>query len=1110
MTRDTLALPAGGGAAQDGFTRIESRNALEPGQYWRLTRSIPVDHPYSKSYGKMNLHEGDLHLVTRLFEFEGTLHSITILEHPRNASSSGSFHTHTLLTADFLSAFEPVPLEEARVIRAAEQDQVMQEVQAVQQEMVQAQVNPLALPAVQKAAQEAVERFEREESAKTQTEVKDKLLRQADLRRIHRRAARRSEANGNPLAVRKATISDRLDVMISEGVTSDGVRDLQLEAGRRLAIAQATSTWLEERSRKMGEILKRLTPYISEQGQLALAGASSAIDRVTQIERGITSLKLYTGDGVDVIPVREGAPAPTHEPLTVMQRKLAMDEELAVWVDVEASFDCTSKAHFFRHLATDDQLLQQILPTPRCVVSMLVTRRQIEYSEKMSPYERVARDIENKQVFLLVRNGQNVSAVYSGEPSHEAAERLFPTEAEVHQPFRGIDGASIGLQDVAFGRATGNFEDQALHYRRFLILLCGLDHRLNLFGEFFPPEAKPSFMSQAFQQQYLRFVEDDDSARLLGEQRESVHAWMRRHNAMLRTGSRVVVTSKTALRSAVPHVRRSRDVTFDDSVATAPLIAAGKAGALYLPVPIIRGSSRSGTATAWVTGPEAQRQQGFHDWHLCIDRVKSAEVHRFIHNRNDRIRSIAWILTLRRALAIVQAEEAQQAELRAFLRQSALDAGVLTEGAVDEAIDQAIATWRADHRGAAAPQLSDKAGVSQLLSLVFPAQELARSMGPMIAELCAREELQPLMLTRTGKNQYALYSVFAQADRAPYSHGVEWGWVRRHLLKIGRSKASLGSQSSVWLQAKALHATEEIVTRWPELDAWVHEKPEPCRLSTLAKVKQAIADGQRDLQMIARARHSNEGLDPILFQQWLDQARELGRNLTHPQTPYLWIPLGIYQPSRGEPPRFIYAMASLLEVLSYGTQEQRDQFMRLRGYFYRATQQRLAEKQPPKWSILTCDELHLEAIELGGKIRENKQPAWAVINTHEPGGVERSTRQFGGFMSSRTTRSYRRENGGDPLHKSTKAVLSINRAIDTLMGKNPRLRREFYRSTKERVGRIWISVGADEDERQKLHSQREQERTRRYVPVVPHACDLAAILWDPDRGRSLANKWFRR
>lgn len=1109
MTHDIKLIEGETPEADSTFTRLESTYALEPGQYWRLTKSIKVPNPHSSYYSAVDLRQGDVHLVTKLFEFEGNLHSITFLEHPRNASSSGSFSSHTLLTVDFLSAFEPVPLDEARAIRAAEQDQVMQEVQAVQQEMLQAQVNPLSLPAVQEAAQEAVEQFEREETAKIQAEVKDKQQREADLRRIHRRAARRSEAKGNPLAVRKATISDRLDVMIAEGVTSDGVRDLQLEAGRRLAIAEATSTWLAERSRAMGEILKRVTPYIAEQGQLALAGASSAIERVTQIERGITSLKLYTGDGVDVIPVREGAEAPTHEPLTIMQRKLAMDEELAVWVDVEETFDCTSKEHFFRHLASDDRLLQQILPTPRCVVSMLVSRRRIAYSDKMSPFERVARDIENKQVFLLVRNGQNVHAVYSGEPSHEAAKRLFPTEAEIHAPFKGLDGSSIGLQDVAFGKATGNFENQALHYRRFLILLCGLDHRMNLFGEFFPPEEKPSFMSQAFQSRYFRFVEDDDSARMIGEERESVLAWIDRQNAQLRTGSRVVVTSKTSLRSAVPHVTRSRDVVFDDSVANAPLIAASKAGALYLPVPIIRGSSKSGTATAWVTGPDARRQDSFYGWYLCIDRVKSAEVHRFIHNRNDRIGSISWLLTLRRALTILQADEMQQAELRAFLRKSALDAGVQSEDSVDEAIDHAIATWRADHRGAAAPALSDKTGLTQLLSLIFPAEELARSMGPMIQDLCVREGLEPLMLTRSGKNQYALYSVFPEVERAPYSRGVEWGWVRRHLLKIGRGKATLGSQSSVWLQTKTLKSTEEIISRWPALDSWVHEKPEPCKLSTLAKARDAIAEGQRVLEMIAAARTSKEGLDPSLYQEWIGQARELGRNLSYSQTPYLWIPLGIYQPAKDEPPQFVYTVASLLNVLSLGTQQQREQLMAFRGFTSRETKQRLAEMKPPEWGIRTCKELHLKAIELGGNLRENIRPDWAMIKTYEPGGVKRSTRTFGGFMSSRTTRSYRRGKGGDPLHESITATLSINRAIDTLMGKNPQPRRAFYKSLEERQGRHWLGVGASAKEREEIKAKKREERTRRFEPAIPVAFDLAPALWDPIRGRSLANKWLR-
>lgn len=1112
MKNERMANPvalrlAGDEQQADDFIRVEHSYALEPGQYWRLTKTIKVPNPHSSHYSDVILREGDLHLITRLFEFEGKLHSITFLEHPRDANSQGQFASHTLLTADFFSAFEPVPLDEAKTIRAAEQEAVMAEMRDVQEEMQQAQLNPLALPAVQDAAKKAVENFERQEEAKIQAEVEDSQQRVADLRRIHRRAARRSEAKGNPVAVRKATISDRLDVMISEGVTSDGVRDLQLEAGRRLAIANATSTWLSERSKKMGEILKRVTPFFSEQGQLALASASTAIQRVTEIERGITSLKLYTGDGVNVVPVRDGADAPTSEPLTIMQRKLAMDEELAVWVDVENDFDCSSQEQFFVHLATDDQLLQQILPTPRCVVSMQVTRRSVSYSEKMSPFERIARDIENKLVFLLVRNGQNVSVVYSSEPSHEAAIRLFPTEADIHAPFKGIDGSNIGLQDVAFGKASGNFEDQALHYRRFLILLCGLDHRLNLFGEFFPPEEKPAFMSQAFQQRYFRFIEDDDASRMLGDQAESIHTWMKRHNDNLRAGSRVVVTSKKALLAAVPHVKRSRDVAFDSSIARTAMVAAGKSGSLYLPVPTIKGGFKSGTATAWITGPDAYRSEELYDWYLCIDRVKSREVNRYIHNRNERIGSISWILTLRRAMVVLQAEEQNEEPLRAFLRKSALESGVHSEETVDQSIDQAVATWRADHRGAAAPDLGDKTGLSQILSLIFPAEQLARSMAPMVQDLCNREGLTPLILTRTGKNQYVLYSVFPVAERAPYSTGVAWGWVRRHLLKIGRDKASLGSASTAWLQSSTLGATEEVISRWADLDQWLNEKPEPCKLSTLSKAKEAIAEGQRTLEMIATARESGAGLEEIKCLTWINQTRHLAKDLTYPQTPFLWVPLGLYQPSKDAQPKFLYAVCNLVDVITFGTEEQRTQVMNVRGIRSRDMKDRMAARKPPRWDLRICDELHLDAIELSGKLRANERPRWASISTHKPGGSKRKQRMWNSGTHLKT-RAARREKGGDPRHESLTAELSINRAIDTLMGKNPQTRRAFYRSTDERVRSIWLPIRTDEEEYRRLEEKREQERVRRYEPTVPHAFDLAPCLWDARRERSLANRWL--
>lgn len=560
------------------FQRIEGSNLLEPGQYWRVIKDVTAKGTGEWGSRDTAFGVGDIHLVVQLFEFEGILHSVIVLGHPEGTYKD-QFSRHAFLASQFFDSFERVSDEVAAADRAAGQSAIMDEVQKIQHEMLDAQFNPLALPGVQEAAKDAVDRFEREEAARVQVETKDKTQREADLRRIHRRAARRSEAKGNPITVRKTTISDRLDVMISEGVTADGVRDLQIEAGRRVAIAEATSKWLSARTKEMGETLLRLTPYAAEKAQVALALSSKSIDLVKQIGRGIASLNLYTGTGVDVFTVREGADAPSSEPLTIVQGKLAMDEELAVHVDVEENFDCSSKQAFFSRLGESDELLRQILPTPRCVVSVQVTRRDIEYSDKMSPFERVVRDLENKRVFLLVRNGHNVHAVYSCEPSHEAAIRLFPTRGDLHKPFQGIDGTTVGLNDVAFGKAVGRFKDQALHYRRFLILLCGLDHRLNLFGDFAPPESKISFMSIDFQQRYMRFLENDDPGLAIGGQKEDVYSWMKRHNDGLRSGSRVVVDSGASLSAVTALVRKEIGAKIDRAALDGlTLIASEKAG----------------------------------------------------------------------------------------------------------------------------------------------------------------------------------------------------------------------------------------------------------------------------------------------------------------------------------------------------------------------------------------------------------------------------------------------------------------------------------------------------------------------------------------------------
>lgn len=365
----------------EGFTRIEAVNTLEPGHYWRVVKVIPVT---SDRWGsRLQLIEGDIHLLADLYEFEGALHSAIILSHPRD----GKGQELRILIADFLGAFEPVTQAEAEANRAASQAQIMDEVNGIQEEMAQAEINPLALPDVQAAATKAVERFEADEAAKIQVKVQDTAKRQSDLRKLHRRAARRSEAKGNPIALRRSTISDRLDVMIAEGVTSDGVYELSLEAGRRIAVAQATGKWLEKRAENMAALLSGLAPYYAERGAVAIARSKKAMTYVATLSQGIASLQLYTGDGIDVMPVSEGADAPTDEPLTLFQGKRFMDEELAVWADVDDSFDWTSQDEFFKAMATNPALRDQVLPTPRSVVSMAVTRRHIDYSDVKDAYE---------------------------------------------------------------------------------------------------------------------------------------------------------------------------------------------------------------------------------------------------------------------------------------------------------------------------------------------------------------------------------------------------------------------------------------------------------------------------------------------------------------------------------------------------------------------------------------------------------------------------------------------------------------------------------------------------------------------------------------------------
>ncbi len=159
-----------------------------------------------------------------------------------------------------------------------------------------------------------------------------------------------------------------------------------------------------------------------------------------------------------------------------------VDEELAVYIDIDKWFDFSKDELFFKALCKHDALVDQIFPTQRCVLVMATTRRFIDYGDR---WANEARNAHNRTVFLMVRNGMNIHRVFSPVESHLGASRLFPSKDDQDSIFRGFDGTQITFEDVAFTDKMEDHEQFALHYKRFLLLAAGLDHRLKLFGDFY-------------------------------------------------------------------------------------------------------------------------------------------------------------------------------------------------------------------------------------------------------------------------------------------------------------------------------------------------------------------------------------------------------------------------------------------------------------------------------------------------------------------------------------------------------------------------------------------------------------------------------------------------
>lgn len=164
----------------------------------------------------------------------------------------------------------------------------------------------------------------------------------------------------------------------------------------------------------------------------------------------IFNVSLYAGLIESVVTIKKGKPAPIHEKLNLMQRKLFMDEEcLCNYQSGGMEFEDIDS---FDKWVAQKENMERMLPFPRCIVALQVRRddKRRWTSTLLESFIKINLQKLDKHTFLYIRNGQQV---YRLTTELEFDDMIFPDlsifDPDVPQMME-IFGSSIsGFKSVA-------------------------------------------------------------------------------------------------------------------------------------------------------------------------------------------------------------------------------------------------------------------------------------------------------------------------------------------------------------------------------------------------------------------------------------------------------------------------------------------------------------------------------------------------------------------------------------------------------------------------------------------------------------------------------------
>lgn len=860
--------------------RLERFQSLQSGQYWKAIEDIP----------EQAILKGDSLLIESIRWAEDKMHTLILRAHPRHydhqvalPSKDGSYKSyrtlknHSFLFQEFCNAFIFSP--DAQASREAEVARIQQQIAAKQLELTSTASNPQKL---QMVAIEILNERERAEAI-----GKDEAMLPAVIDHDSMRLA-----------------SASLGTAVSEGISEQQVKDMQAAAKKMSQIAQIQSEWISGQTQELTGLLHSMSPYLSEVAAASLASTEDVRKHVDNLLEGITSLDLYTGKDVVVTQLASGEPAPFEAKLTFTQKLMYVDEELAVHLAVDEWFDFNKNPLFFEALAKNEKLVNQIFPSQRCVVAMATTRRTINYRDV---WEQAHKDPMNAAVFLLVRNGQNLHLVISPVESHLSTHRLFPSIDELERPFKGVDGEKISYNDIRYTRSVEAHNNKAMHYKRMLILCAGLDHRLQLFGDFYDRKQASKFVSMQFQEDHFNFVHDDDGSGLIAnpehQNRPSLQAYIDWCNSHLRSGARVMChwtalinpdTAPGAVKET-PDDKYSRYYINYHPEREEEIVVARTAGEdTVVDMAVSRYSSARHSHDTVNIKVSLNKFSGNWDEgertlpYLVLDAVNPDDLEWYINNRFVRKNHLYYIKLFKETVSRLRAERESEAPIREKLL-SAMEAGNVSQPEERaEIVERSVIAWRAANRGAPLQEAMESTkSWENLLDQMYLIGGKAAQLLPEIEALYSGMGYTPLRLIVTSRGKLGVY--LAPHETECDNRAEPHKWV--HLAIIESTRRGLKETSRGWSSLGNHFCGETTIHEWPEAKTWAGQISVFGTYNQKQKVFAFV-----DENVIGLKKFKDESTLNDVIESWkvaYDKINLKGRSSGQVRTPIMIVPVGI-------------------------------------------------------------------------------------------------------------------------------------------------------------------------------------------------------------------------